>query len=145
MIRIVLHAVFMLTTAHATIVTEEFLDEVARIESNMNSKAIGDMGNARGAYQFHLSAWAQANAVGNTNHPYSLAHNWFVSRNMARVYLTWLEQCIADAGYRPTKISLYMAYNMGLSGSLRYAFNPEHPELTRTRKRILERALFMMR
>lgn len=145
MIRRVLQVVFMLTTAHASIVTEEFLDEVARIESNMDSRAVGDRGLARGAYQFHSSAWAQANAIGDTEHPYALAHNWFVARNMARVYLTWLEQCISDAGYKPTKISLYMAYNMGLSGSMRYAFNPEHPELPRTRKRILDRAQGMMR
>lgn len=147
MIRRVTQIALIMATAtlNATIVDESFLDEVALIESNMDSKALGDRGAARGAYQFHAAAWAHANAIAGTNHPHISAHNWFVARNMARAYLMWLEDCISEAGYRPTKISLYMAYNMGLSGSLRYAFNHEHPELPRSRKRILERAGRMMK
>lgn len=135
----------MATVASASIVDERYLDEVAAIESNMDSRAVGDNGAARGAYQFHSPAWAHANAIAGTNHDFALAHNWFIARNMARVYLRWLETCIRDAGYTPTKIRLYMAYNLGLSGALRYAFDSEHPELPRSRKRILERAEGMMK
>lgn len=147
MIRIVSHIVLMTTAtvSSASIVDEQFLDEVAAIESNMNSAAVGDNGAARGAYQFHAGAWAQANAIAGTEHEFSLAHNWFIARGMARVYLRWLENCISDAGYKPTKIRLYMAYNMGLSGSLRYAFDNRHPELPVSRRRILDRAERMIK
>lgn len=132
-------------SANASIVDEQFLDDVAVIESNMDAAAVGDNGKARGAYQFHRSAWAQANAVAGTNHHYDLAHNWFVSRRLAKAYLIWLEGCIRDAGYKPTKINLYMAYNMGLSGSLRYAFDNQHPELPRSRRAILDRAMRLIK
>lgn len=147
MTRIVLQLVLVMTasTLSATIVDEQFLDEVANIESNMDSAAVGDNGLARGAYQFHRSAWEQANAIAGTEHDYSCAHNWFVARRMARAYLMWLEECMRDAGYKPTKIRLYMAYNMGLSGSLRYAFDEKHPELPRSKRRILDRAQRMMK
>lgn len=145
--RIVSQLVLMLVAAvsNASIVNESYLDDVASIESNMNSAAVGDNGLARGAYQFHEGAWAQANAIAGTNHDFALAYNWFVARSMAKVYLRWLETCIKDAGYTPTKIRLYMAYNMGLSGALRYAFDNEHPELPRSRRRILDRAESMMK
>lgn len=142
LLRKVIHFALMTTviSAKATIVDEQFLDDVAVIESNMDSSAVGDKGKALGAYQFHLAAWTQANALAGTNHPHKSAHNWFVARRLAKVYLLWLEECIRDAGYKPTKINLYMAYNMGLSGSLRYAFDHQHPELPRSRRAILDRA-----
>jgi hypothetical protein len=43
-----------------SIVTEDFLDKVAMIESNYNYEAVGDKGKALGAWQMHEASWRES-------------------------------------------------------------------------------------
>jgi hypothetical protein len=136
-----------------SIVTEEYLDRVAMIESNYNYDAVGDKGKAIGAWQMHEPAWREAcQSLSRTTvssflpwDDFAKNHKMFakdpqVSRLVAKEYLQILERHMNRAKVAVTPISLYMAYNMGFSGAYDKAFNPKSFWLDSKRKSILARA-----
>lgn len=136
-----------------SIVTDEYLDKVAMIESNFNYEAEGDGGKALGAWQMHEAAWRDAclylyfkDVVGNSlyNHHAdffrSYAKEPWMSRKVARGYLEFLESRMIKNKVKPTRISLYMCYNMGYYGAKEMDFCFKSPHLEPKRQGILERA-----
>jgi hypothetical protein len=132
-------------TLQASIVDETYLDRLAVVESNGRATAVGKAGEL-GAYQIRRAAWEDSVRRMFGRIPASYAYcraNCFdpeKSRRVARDHLLWIERTLAKKGYKPTKISLYMSYNMGINMAERYAHNHRHTTLTDERKSILQRA-----
>lgn len=128
-----------------SIVDETYMDRLAVVESNGNATAVGKAGEL-GAYQLKRAAWDDAVKRMFGRIPASYAYtrsNCFdpdKSRRVAREHLLWIERTMVRDGFSPTKISLYMSYNMGITMSERYAHNHRHPSLAHQRKAILQRA-----
>jgi isocitrate lyase len=70
--------------------------------------------------------------------------DWKKSCLVAQEHLRWLEERQVKMGITPTKISLYMSYNLGNTGAYRYAFDYQNPRLPALRRRIYERAVFLL-
>lgn len=131
--------------AQASIVSEDYLDKLAIVESDNRPKAVGRAGEL-GAYQLKQAAWTDAvrRMFGRIPAAYDYTRaNCFdpvKSRAVARQHLLWLEQTMTKKGFTPSKISLYMSYNLGMSMSERYAHNHQHPSLSNERKAVFTRA-----
>jgi hypothetical protein len=136
-----------------SIVTDEYLDKVAMIESNYNYDAVGDKGKAIGAWQMHEAAWrescqrlARMDGAGFTawddftNNHKKFAKDSSVSRLVAKMYLQILETQMNKSKIKVTPISLYMAYNMGFHGAWQKNFDHKSYWLDSKRKSILARA-----
>lgn len=139
-----------------SIVTDDFLDKVAMIESNYNYEAVGDKGLARGAWQMHEASWKEACmwlAHRDSNRDFWIevagmykqsASDHTYSRCVANAYLKMLEEQMRKNKIDVTPIKLYMAWNMGFSGAKSYYFNPTSVVLTQKRRSILARANFIL-
>lgn len=136
-----------------SIVTDDYLDKVAMIESNFNYDAVGDKGKALGAWQMHESSWREAcqryarmDAAGFTpwddfmNNHKKFAKDPSVSRLVAKMYLQILETQMNKSKIKVTPIALYMAYNMGFQGAYNKSFNYKSFWLDSKRQSILARA-----
>lgn len=140
-----------------SIVTDDFLDKVAMIESNFNFNAKGDNGKALGAWQLHQPAWddscnymkfcrpndEEIIDVMKTNYK-KWAFDPVVSRSVARQYFLLLEDKMRKQKVKVTPISLYMAYNMGYSGASKWDFDHKSLWLDSKRKSILSRANYIL-
>ena len=135
-----------------SIVTEDFIDRVAMIESNYNYNAVGGSGKALGAWQMHDGSWRESCIY--------MAHNgscrsaWLdfadnhkkfakdpdVSRLACKAYFTLLERQMQRHKVKVTPIALYMAYNMGFQGASSKSFDHRSFWLDSKRKSILARA-----
>jgi hypothetical protein len=136
-----------------SIVTDDYLDKVAMVESNYNYDAVGDKGKAIGAWQMHEDSWrescqryARKDCAGfipwddfAKNHK-KFATDPVVSRLVAKMYLQILETQINNSKIKVTPISLYMAYNMGFQGAYKKSFDHKSYWLDNKRKSILARA-----
>lgn len=113
---------------HGSIVDDRLLDNVEFVESSGKHTAVGDGGDALGAYQFHRSTWAHVSSLRERSklpvHKYRPgALQRSVARNYATTYLRWLEQGLAShIGRWPTRAELYAAWNMGLDGFRKVRF-----------------------
>ena len=136
-----------------SIVTDDFLDKVAMVESNFNFLAKGDNGKALGAWQMHQPAWEDSCNYMKFFRPNdeelidTMKTNYkkwaldpVVSRSVARQYFLLLEDKMRKQKVKVTPISLYMAYNMGYSGASKWEFNPNSFWIDSKRKSILARA-----
>lgn len=134
----------------ATLVDDDLLMKVARIESNGNTYAVGDSGLALGAFQMHRASWDDSVRRLFGHIPKSYAYckancfDWKKSYVVAQEHLRWLEERQLKMGITPTKISLYMSYNLGIKGSNRYGNQHTNPLLPEARRRILERAFLLL-
>ena len=139
-----------LSAQAASLVDEDLLMRVARIESNGDARAVGDSGLALGAFQLHRASWEDSvrRLIGRipSSYAYTKANcfDWKKSCLVAQEHLRWLEESQLKMGITPTKISLYMSYNLGNTGAYRYAYDHKSPNLSAPRRRILERALFLL-
>lgn len=138
--------------AKGSVVTNDFLDKVAVIESNNNPNAVGDRGRAIGAYQMHEPAFREActylgiktgqrafwNDIIAADHKRYAKTDY--AKTVARAYFEILENQMKKRGIIPTEENLYMAYNMGFEGARKYRFNPRNLTLDRSRAKILARA-----
>lgn len=131
-----------------SIVTPEFLHDVAIIESNVNNAAIGKDGE-RGAFQIKREAWADAVSIirleGNEvlfteRHYEEMAHEYEFAIMAASALMRCYEQRMLRDGYKPTPIRLYMAYNLGYAGAKRIKFNPNSDSISFHRKAIFRKA-----
>ena len=116
------HIILLLLTAaaaHATAVTDQFLERVAYVESNNRSAAVGDNGKARGAFQFWSISWEHTSQLRRANglkvYPYQYATDTAVATEYARTYLKHLEASLTKSiGRKPTAGEVYAAWNCGL-------------------------------
>lgn len=116
-----------------SIVTEDFVNKVGIIESNLNMDAVGDNGDSLGAFQIGREAWADAVAYSRINHgphDYILSSDWRVyakdfemSHRAATFILKMHEERMVKNGIKPTHFKLYMAYNMGYHGASQHGFD----------------------
>lgn len=134
----VLALLMMALAVRGSVVTQNFLDAMERVESGMDAGAVGDHGRARGSFQFHAGAWAQVNGwragAGLPAVPWQPgAHCRATARRFAFEYCRWLETSLASArGTPPTVEHLYAAWNLGLAGFQRRGFQLERcPAVTR--------------
>lgn len=133
-----------------SIVTDDLVDKFAVIESNYNFNAVGDNGKALGAWQMHKSAFQESlNSIHRrTGSDWSEVWTWDkktlsypnISRFIAKEYMLILEKQMLKMGYKPTPISLYMAWNMGFSGAKSHDFKYDSYDLDSKRVSILRRA-----
>jgi len=135
-----------------SIITDDFIDRVAIIESNYNYNAVGDSGRAIGAWQMHQPAWresciylahrgiARGEWLDFANNHKKFAKDPTVSRLACKAYFEILEKQMLKLKVKVTPIGLYMAYNMGFQGAYDKAFNPDSFWLDSKRKSILARA-----
>lgn len=135
-----------------SIITEEFIDKVAVIESNFNYEAVGDKGKAIGAWQMHEPAWREACVYAAHNgicrsawldfaeHHKKFARDPQVSRLACKAYFEILENQMRRMKIKVTPIALYMAYNMGFQGAYSKSFDHQSFWLDNKRKSILARA-----
>ncbi len=116
-----------------SIVTEEFVNKVGIIESNLKTDAVGDDGESLGAFQIGRRAWADAVAYSNLTsgpHEYTLpsdwkghAHDFEMSQRAATLILKMHEERMLKNRVKPTEFKLYMAYNMGFHGAAQHGFD----------------------
>jgi hypothetical protein len=111
----------------------KWLHAMEQIESGGNPTAIGDGGRARGAFQFHKSAWDFATRIrrkaGLPTWPYSKATDQGIARMYAQSYLANLQARLAeDTGRQPRPSEIYLAWNMGYAGFERLGFQPWRAE-----------------
>jgi hypothetical protein len=106
------------------------LQAVALVESGANSKAIGDGGRAKGAWQMHQPAWSDAHAWqrehGGKAWPFSSWQNVEAQRTMAHAYLKvcqWRLETLAGIE-KPTVRQIYLCFAMGYEGFKRINFDP---------------------
>ena len=137
------------STCHAkSIVTEDFVNKVAIIESNLKTDAVGDDGESLGAFQISRRAWGDAVAYSRINagpHDYTLpedwkgwAHDFEMSHRAATLVLKMHEERMIKNKIKPTHFKLYMAYNMGYIGAAQHGFDIK--QTWGFRKAILTRA-----
>ena len=137
-----------------SIITEDYLDRVAMVESNYNYEAVGDKGKAIGAWQMHEAAFREActylahreDALGREQWlEFSKDHKKYakdasIGRLACKAYLTILEKQMIKYKIKVTPISLYMAYNMGFQGAYDKYFDYKSYWLDSKRRSILARA-----
>ena len=134
----------------ASLVDDGLLMKVAQIESNVNPAAVGDSGLALGAFQMHRASWDDSVRRLFGHIPKSYAYgkancfDWKKSYVVAQEHLRWLEERQLKMGLTPTKISLYMSYNLGIKGANRYGNQHSNPLLPEARRRILARAFLLL-
>lgn len=141
-----------------SIITDDYLDKVAMIESNFNYDAVGDKGKAIGAYQMHEAAWREGcvrlahtsscreHWLGFADKHKELAKDSIISRMVCKAYLEVLENQMKKDPWNKagvTPISLYMAYNMGYKGAYAYRFRYDNLSLDSRRRSILMRANYI--
>jgi hypothetical protein len=138
-----------------SVITEEFIDKVAVIESNFNYEAVGDKGKAIGAWQMHEASWREA--CTHAAHHGIARDEWLdfadnhkkfakdpqVSRLACKAYFEILEKQMRRMKVKVTPISLYMAYNMGFQGAYNKSFDHQSFRLDNKRKSILARANYI--
>ena len=134
----------------ATLVDDNLLMKVAQIESNANPSAVGDSGLALGAFQMHRASWEDSVRRLFGHIPKSYAYckancfDWKKSYVVAQEHLRWLEERQLKMGITPTKISLYMSYNLGIKGANRYDYQYSNPNIPEARRRVLQRAFLLL-
>lgn len=141
-----------------SIITDDYLDKVAMIESNFNYDAVGDKGKAIGAYQMHEAAWREGcfrlahtsscrdHWLGFADKHKELAKDAIISRMVCKAYLEVLENQMKKDPWNKagvTPVSLYMAYNMGYMGAYAYRFKYDNLSLDSRRRSILMRANYI--
>jgi len=116
-----------------SIVTEDLVHKVGIIESNLNTKAVGDDGDSLGAFQISRRCWSDAAAYSrliagphDTILPEAWkdwAHDYEISHRAATLILQMHEERMLKNKIKPTPFKLYMAYNMGYFGAAQHGFD----------------------
>jgi hypothetical protein len=123
--------------AQAMEITDGFLNKVAAIESNERCTAVGDRGASLGRYQIQRSAWVDACRRNGEDWAYNMdnAFNYPMAHQVAKWHFEWLAQTLKRRGVRVNEMTLYMAYNKGVTGASRLGFNTQinDPAMNRAR------------
>lgn len=121
-----------------SVVTDEFLDKVAMIESSGGKFLVGDRGRSLGAFQMSKAAWKDATAFrkrhGKTIYRYEDGvMEMEICRSYAASYLQLLEERLKRLmGRQPSAEHVYAAYNWGLSNLKKVRFDLSRaPRVTR--------------
>jgi len=123
--------------AQAMEITDGFLNKIAVIESNEQCTAVGDRGASLGRYQIQRSAWVDACRRNDVDWAYNMdnAFNYPMAHQVAKWHFEWLGKTLKKRGVRVNEMTLYMAYNKGVTGASRLRFNTQmnDPALNRAR------------
>lgn len=123
--------------AQAMEITDGFLNKIAIIESNEQCTAVGDRGASLGRYQIQRSAWVDACRRNDVDWAYNMdnAFNYPMAHQVAKWHFEWLAETLKRRGVRVNEMTLYMAYNKGITGAARLRFNTQinDPALNRAR------------
>jgi hypothetical protein len=123
--------------AQAYEITDGFLHKIAIIESSEQCTAVGDSGRSLGRYQIQRSAWDDACRRNGENWKYCKdnAFNYPMAHQVARWHFEWLAQTLEKRRVKVNEMTLYMAYNKGVTGAARLGFNTQSndPALNRAR------------
>lgn len=124
--------------AQAYEITDGFLHKIAIIESNEQCTAVGDSGRSLGRYQIQRSAWEDACRRNGENWKYCKdnAFNYPMAHQVARWHFEWLAQTLEKRNVKVNEMTLYMAYNKGITGAARLGFNTQSNEPALNRARI---------
>ena len=79
---------FVAANVAAVEITDSFLDAIVAVESGGNASAIGDNGNAYGAYQIHESYVNDVNRISGKNFTHADAFDKKKAKEMVKIYLT---------------------------------------------------------
>ena len=126
-----------------SLVTTDFVNRVAQVESNHNYKAVGDNGRAHGAWQMWEISWRDTNNYlerkGIPSISWSRRHEPVTQRQMAIYFLLLQEQRLLNHARiaHPTEEQLYLTFSMGFQGFARCGFDPK--KVPQVKLRALER------
>jgi len=96
------------------------LDVIARIESSLNPKAIGDKGKAFGLYQLHHAAIIDYNRAHKTSYPHSIALNPEIYFVIASWYInSEIPRLLKHYKLKDTLSNRLTAWNMGIRAVIR--------------------------
>ena len=97
-----------------------FLQCVAMVESGGNTRAVGDRGRARGAFQMHRAAWIESGEwlrkSGRRVWAWGDWQNVEAQRETAMAYFKIQARRLESAGVEVNPVNLYLAYTMGFQG-----------------------------
>jgi hypothetical protein len=135
----------MLTTMllATSLVTTDFVNRVAQVESNHDYNAVGDNGRAVGAWQMWEISWRDTNnsleRKGIPSISWSRRHEPVAQRQMAIYFLLLQEQRLLNNARiaHPTEEQLYLSFSMGFQGFARCGFDPK--KVPQVKLRALER------
>lgn len=104
---------------------------IAKVESNMNPRAVGKLGE-RGLFQFRKRTWQAT-----TNLPFDYAFDPVISQGVALEHLNTLSEKFNKATkHMPAIHDLYAMWNVGFYGYKKRGFHVERCPAT-TRRKIL--------
>lgn len=109
------------------------MNEVAKVESGGNDRAVGDHGLAVGAWQLHPEPWSDACRRLGVGWPHSSATNHDRSAAVAAEHMRWLQARFTKAtGRVPTASDSYALWNLGVAGYHKRGWEIGRcPEITR--------------
>tara|TARA_Y100000588_G_scaffold351237_1_gene402896 strand:- start:312 stop:770 length:459 start_codon:yes stop_codon:yes gene_type:complete len=134
------------TTATAIKPDKKWLDLVEQVESSGNSKAVGDSGRARGAFQFWKIAWDDVNNYRRDRGFKIFGYEYAWDPHVSRVYAENLAdlqriRMIRATGRDPDAGELYALYNLGFNGFKRRQFRlNDCPRVTRVKAAKIKKA-----
>lgn len=113
----------------ASVVSTDFVTAVGVGESRLQYTAVGDAGQARGAWQMHKVAWddtIQHLAKSKVPwYPWASHDDPHKARYMAQHFLLLQEQRLKSAGIQqPSREQVYLAFTMGFSEFAKCGFDP---------------------
>ena len=122
-----MNTAILLSLATLTPVPDSWLDAVEKIESRGHA-IYGDMGLAKGHFQFHKGAWEDCSKLraeaGLPVYSYDDAMNREYSREYARSWLTYLRAKLSARYGREAHLGeTWLAYNLGMKGFGEYNYN----------------------
>jgi hypothetical protein len=113
----------------ATMAHYHLVEAVGQVESGMNHFAVGDSGDALGAWQMHPAAWIDGNRQlkkeGQAMHPRGAYANPKASRSVASAYLRLCGARLREAGIKnPSPQQYYLCFTMGYQAYKEAGFDP---------------------
>lgn len=102
----------------SSIASASVVDAIALVESSGNTRAVGDNGLAKGAWQMHRAAWNDSAKRLRVTWDFDIdSFNYDRARRIAAEHLRWLcEQFTRKTGRQPTPADQYALWNLGVAG-----------------------------
>lgn len=143
-------SMLMILSPQHSVVTTRFIQAVAIVESNNDSKAVGDGGKSIGMFQFTKDAWDETSELIRDKISsryfkpvsYSFATNSSISVLYAIHRFKWFEQKLIQDGVMPNNQRLYACWNLGYNGFKKRGFSiSKCPAVTKEAIRKLKKAM----
>lgn len=110
----------LLSTNLLALDIDKLTDSIGMIESGMDHQAVGDNGAARGAWQLHKAAWADAGKRLGLKFDWAYAHDKGIGRRYAKAYVELtVERLEMRLGREPSPQEVYAAWRLGVGGFMK--------------------------